>query len=85
MRFETSAGIAGVKIEKYSTNNGVFTSQQFMESLLDNSQQIRFSGAGAAHQNGVAERGIKTIVNMARTMLIHATMHSPEGHITSKL
>ena len=45
-----------------------------MEELLKNQQKIRFSGAGASHQNGAAERAIKTVVTMARTMLMHAEL-----------
>ena len=33
-----------------------------------------FSGAGASHQNGSAERVIKTVVTMESTILIHADL-----------
>ena len=49
-----------------------------MEQLNASKQDIRFSGSGAAHQNGVAERGIQTVVNMARTMMLHAALHAPD-------
>ena len=52
---------------------------------MQSKQQIRYSGSGAAHQNGVAERGIKTIVYMARTMMLHAAMRSREGTIKTEL
>ena len=45
-----------------------------MEEMLKNQQQIIFSGAGASHQNGSAERAIKTVVTMERTMLIHPAL-----------
>ena len=41
-------------------------------------QTIRFSGVGAHFQNAVAERGVKTVIEKARTMLVHAAMHWPE-------
>ena len=56
-----------------------------MQELLKNDQTISLSGVGAAHQNGVAERTIKTVVSMACTMMLHAAMKSPEGTITTKL
>ena len=56
-----------------------------MEHLNTRNQAIRFSGAGAAHQNGITEQAIKTMVNMARTMLIHADLHSPDGTINMDL
>ena len=71
--------------QAYHKDNRVFTSKEFMQQLLGSNQWIRISGAGTGHQNGVAERGIQTVVNMARTMLLHAALRSPEGVITSDL
>ena len=48
-------------------------------------QKIRFSGAGASHQNGAAERAIKTVVPMAITMLIHAALRCPEDTFSTDL
>eukprot|EP00804_Cyclotella_cryptica_P001539 CCRYP_003742-RA/>CCRYP_003742-RA protein AED:0.43 eAED:0.73 QI:0/-1/0/1/-1/0/1/0/152 len=33
---------------------------------------------GAHHQNGVAERAIQTITNVARANMLHATLHCPD-------
>ena len=49
-----------------------------MEELLKKHKKIRFSGAGASHQNGAAERAIKMVVTMARTMLMHSVLRCPE-------
>ena len=49
-----------------------------MKELLKKQKKITFSGAGASHQNGAAERTIKTVVTMARTMLMHAVLRCPE-------
>ena len=65
-------------IKGYHTDNGIFNSSEFMEELLKKQQEIRFSGAGASHQNGSAERTIKTVVTMERTMLMHAALRYPE-------
>ena len=56
-----------------------------MDHIVKCNQQIRFSGVGAAHQNGVAERGIQTVVSMAHTMMIHAAMRSPQGSVSADL
>ena len=56
-----------------------------MTHLLERKQTLKLSGAGAAHQNGVAERAIRTITYMACTLLIHAAMRSPGGNITADL
>ena len=46
---------------------------------------IRFSGAGASHQNGEAERAIKLIFTIARTMLMYATIRFPEDTFTTDI
>ena len=56
-----------------------------MEELLNNQQKIRFSGAGASHQNGAAEHAIKKVVITARSMLIHAALRCPEDTLSSDL
>ena len=58
-------------IKGYHTDNGIFNSSEFMEDLLKKQQKIRFSGAGASHQNGASDRAIKTVVTMASTMVMH--------------
>ena len=65
-------------IKGYHTDNGIFNYSVFMEEMLNNQQNIRFSGASASHQNVAAERAIKTVVTMARTTLIHAALICPE-------
>ena len=76
---------SGIEVQGFHTDNGVFTSKEFMKHLLERKQTIKVSGAGAAHQNGVAERAICTITTMARTLLIHAAMRSPDKNITADL
>ena len=56
-----------------------------MEELLKKQQKIRFSGAGASHQNWAEERAIKTLVNMASTMLMHTEFRCPEDTLSTDL
>ena len=56
----------------------MFSSADFEAEISRGSQSITFSGVGAQHQNGVAERAIRTVVERARTMLIHASIRNPE-------
>ena len=72
-------------IKGYHTDNGIFNSSDFMEELLKNQQKIRFSGAGASHQNGATERAIKTVVTMANTMLINAALRCPEDTLSTDI
>ena len=84
LEFETAADACGIKVKSYHTDNGVFTAKDFYNELLQGNQSLTLSGVGAAHQNAVAERAIKTVVNMARSMLLHAALRSPEGAITAE-
>ena len=59
----------------YLTDSGAFKANKFVQHKRDNNQKIQFCGTIAHHQNGVAERSICTISNMARSMLLHAPAH----------
>ena len=72
-------------IKGYHTDNGIFNPSEFMEELLKKQQKIRFSGSGASHQNGAAERAIKPVVTMERTMLMHAALRCPEDTLSTDL
>ena len=77
--FEKHALDNGIVVSGYSSDNGsAFTSQAFRAHLQTKSQISSYSGAGSHHQNGRAERGIRTIMAMARTMLLHSAIHWSE-------
>jgi len=75
--FEREANDLGFKIKHFRADNGVFTSEEFKKDLTLKNQTLNFSGVGAHHQNGVAERSIKTVSYLARAMLIHASLRWP--------
>ena len=75
----------GVVIKGYHTDNGIFNYSEFIVVLLKKEQKIRFSGAGASHQNGAEERAIKTVVTMTRTMLMHAALRCPEDTLSTDI
>ena len=83
--FEREDKIQGVVIKEYHTDNGILNASDFMEELLNNQKKIRFSGAGASHQNEAAERSIKTLVNMARIMFMDAALRFPEDTLYTYL
>ena len=76
-RFEREASRFGVRIQGYRADNGIYRSEDFMNALKQKGQTIQFSGIGAHHHNGIAERTIRTISNSARAMMIHAILHNP--------
>lgn len=76
--FERFARTCGVDILAYRGDNGIFKSAEYKADLAKQKQAILYSGVGAHHQNGVAERSIRTVSESARSMLIHAALHWPE-------
>ena len=76
-KFEDFAGDYGVRIRSYHADNHPFRAQEFMEDLDLQEQTITFSGVGAHHANGVAERTIKTITSWARMIMMRQLMHWP--------
>lgn len=77
---EQEADKIGFKVKGFLANNGVFTSDEFRNDMQRKQQTINFSGVGAHHQNGIAERNIKTISYFARSQLIHAALRWPNQH-----
>ena len=76
--FESFCLSHGVVPTKYLTDNGsAFTGAEFQEHLKEFLQHSIRSAPGAHHHNGVAERSIRTIMTIARTMLIHRSIHWP--------
>ena len=69
---ETIKNLERLVIKGYHTDNGIFNPSDIMEDLLKKQKNVRFSGDRASHKNGTAERTIKMIVTMARTMLMPA-------------
>ena len=56
-----------------------------MEDLLKKQQKIKFSGSGASHQNGSAERAIQVVVTTERIMLMHSALRCPEDSLSTDL
>ena len=54
MKFERNGMGMGVHVKRYCTDNGIYTSQDFMDEIHKNEQCIRHCGVGGNHQNGVA-------------------------------
>ena len=76
--FEREARQNDRVVKQYQGDNGVFKSEEFQDDLREHNQVIHYSGTGAHHQNGAAERAVGISVERARVMLIHAAIHWPE-------
>jgi hypothetical protein len=77
--FERDAMTAGVSILDYHTDNGIYTSQEYLKELHSKGQGRSLSAVGTHHHNGVAEASIKHVIARARTMQIHADLCWPDA------
>ena len=75
--FEAVAAKHGVTVQSYLADNGVFNSKLWRQHCIDNHQGLSFAGVNAHHQNGVAEKRIRDLTDMARTSLMHAQQRWP--------
>ena len=58
---------------------------QHWHKIRKKKQVIRFSGSAASNQNGESEQAIKTVVTMARTILIHSDIRYTEETLTNDI
>jgi hypothetical protein len=75
---EKDAQDCGHRVLKYHSDNGIFASAEFRDHCDKLNQDLSFSGVGAHHQNGVAERAIGTVCCLARANLIHMMLCWPD-------
>ncbi len=77
--FERMCRNTGVTPQEYLADNSkTFTSAEFSRNLAEFQQVIRFAGVGTHQHNGIAERNIRTIKAIARTMMLHSAIHWPD-------
>ncbi|KAI2494997.1 hypothetical protein MHU86_19516 [Fragilaria crotonensis] len=77
--FETFAKRQGVHVENYLADNGIFKAHQWVEACKSGSQGLTSTGVNAHHKNGVAERRIRELLELARATLIHANSRWPDA------
>ena len=70
--FEAHARTMGIEVKHYHADNGIFADNKFRAACKTAGQELTFCGVNAHFQNGVAERRIRSLSEMARTMLVHA-------------
>ena len=77
--FERKCAALGIHVEHYHADNGIFASLSWREACETSRQGYSYSGVNAHFQSGVAERRIRELQELARTMLIHANARWPEA------
>jgi hypothetical protein len=75
---ELQAYDEGFKIKKYHSGDGIFSSAEFKAHCEQQNQKYNYSGVGAHHQNGVAERKIKTVARWACANMLYLATHWPQ-------
>ena len=63
------------EVKHYHGDNGIFSAEEYRRDCDEKGQSQSFSGVGAQHQNARAERAIQTIMYMAWTFMVHASLH----------
>ena len=77
--FERYAINHGVPIHAYHADNGIFKANAWVKACRAKEQGLTFAAVGAHHTNGKAERRIRELQEMARTMLLHTNKRWPEA------
>ena len=75
--FELHARGMGISIQGYHADNGTFRANAWVNACNRLNQRMTFAGVNAHHQNGVAERRIRELQDLARSMLMHANRRWP--------
>jgi hypothetical protein len=75
--FERFASANNIHIHHYHADKGQFAEPTFVNAISSKGQTTSFSGVGAQHQSGVADRRIRDLQDSARAMLIHAYRRWP--------
>ena len=70
--FEEYCRQQGVKVRGYHADNGVFKASEWVSDCRLKHQGLTFAGVNAHHTNGRAERRIRLLQDLARSMMIHA-------------
>ena len=68
--FEMTCEKNGVRVSNYHADNGIFRANEWRRECARKGQGLTFSGVNAHHTNGLAERRIRSLQDLARSMLI---------------
>jgi hypothetical protein len=78
-QFEACYATHGVRVQHCHADNGRFAENMFVNDIETCGQTISYCGVNAHFQNGVAEKQIRDVQDLARTMMIHARHRWPNA------
>lgn len=70
--FETFANKHNVIVKHYHADNGRFSDNVFIQDVQEHNQSISFCAVNVQFQNGIAEKKLRDLSEMARKQLLHA-------------
>lgn len=73
--FKQYAKDRGISIQAYHADNSTFCAHKWVMACWAKGQSLLFAGVNTHHQNGIAETRIRTLQELARTMLIQVNHH----------
>lgn len=68
----------GVTQHEYLANNSKLSLPPVHAQPFQLQEVIRYAGVGAHHHNGIAKQNIQSIMDIARTMMLHLAIHWPD-------
>ena len=68
---------SNVKLKPFRGDNGVYKAAEFRAELTKNDQRVTFCGTDTHHQNGIAEKYTRTMVEKTRLVLLNAHARWP--------
>ena len=74
----------GVTVKGYQADNGIFRANKWQQACLKARQRLIFTGVGAHHSNGMAEKRIRDLQELTRAQLLYAASKW-RGCITANL
>ena len=82
-RFELHMESMGTKVKHCHADNGIFTANKWGQHCTDYGQTLTFARVGVHHQNGVAERKTRDLMDFGLAVSVHAIRKWPEAITTN--
>jgi hypothetical protein len=82
-RIRPYASKHGISVKAHHADNRIFKANKWVDICKKAGQGLTFASVNSHHENGIAEWRIKEILDVARTMLIHANRRWKHSRIVA--